>query len=238
MDASHLVARMRAIAEAPTRRAVLRGLAALAPGTVLAPLFAPLEAQARRKKQKGNKKKKRPKNARPSCAGGLTRCGGACVDATTNAANCGGCGRTCGQSQNCTGGACVPVPPTCSDGVRNGDESDVDCGGSCAAKCADGKACGADPDCQSGHCVSAVCRECATAGHCGAGRDCVGNRCCIVDGFESQNACTADAECCSGNCATYEFGTTCRPAGCVPPGVSCDGNPSVCCSWTCSGTCQ
>ena len=43
--------------------------------------IAPLEAQARRKKQKGNKKKKRPKNARPSCAGGLTRCGGACATA-------------------------------------------------------------------------------------------------------------------------------------------------------------
>src|SRR5262245_10430595 len=41
--------------------------------------------------------------------------------------------------------------PTCSDGIKNGAESDTDCGGTCAA-CADGAGCAAAGDCTSGVC--------------------------------------------------------------------------------------
>jgi hypothetical protein len=34
-------------------------------------------------------------------------CGGACVDTTTDASNCGGCGNVCGGAQRCAAGLCV-----------------------------------------------------------------------------------------------------------------------------------
>lgn len=39
----------------------------------------------------------------------------------------------------------------CSDGIRDGDETNVDCGGSCQP-CADGKSCLVDSDCESNYC--------------------------------------------------------------------------------------
>jgi hypothetical protein len=48
--------------------------------------------------------------------------------------------------------------PTCTDGKRNGGETDVDCGGSCPA-CGVGKACALDRDCaRSGICQGLSCR--------------------------------------------------------------------------------
>jgi len=47
---------------------------------------------------------------------------------------------------------------TCSDGAKNGDETDVDCGGSCATKCAVASACVASVDCASGSvCTGNIC---------------------------------------------------------------------------------
>lgn len=52
----------------------------------------------------------------------------------------------------------VEETPTasCSDGLKNQDETDVDCGGSCGT-CAAGKACAAGTDCAGGYCVSGKC---------------------------------------------------------------------------------
>ena len=63
---------------------------------------------------------------------------------------------------SCTGSACKP--PSATDGVKNGDETDVDCGGSSAPKCAVGKSCKAHGDCTSD--------GCAYDGKCVAGRSC------------------------------------------------------------------
>ncbi len=46
----------------------------------------------------------------------------------------------------------------CSDGVRDGDESDVDCGASCGQTCQSGQHCYGFWDCASGVCVNAVCQ--------------------------------------------------------------------------------
>ncbi|MGC4079469.1 MAG: hypothetical protein QM702_21000 [Rubrivivax sp.] len=51
-----------------------------------------------------------------------------------------------------------PVLPTCSDGAKNGDETDVDCGGAACAACANGKTCAVAPDCVSGICTAGVCK--------------------------------------------------------------------------------
>lgn len=51
-----------------------------------------------------------------------------------------------------------PPAPTCSDGIKNGTETDVDCGDTCGG-CADNLGCKIDGDCTSSQCdsVSATC---------------------------------------------------------------------------------
>jgi hypothetical protein len=89
--------------------------------------------------------------------------------------------------------------PTCSDGVRNGNEIDVDCGGDCRP-CWPGDACTADGDCVSRHCDSGrcraadctdgvrdgfetavdcgyVCNKCPLGDHCDEGSDCQSGHC-------------------------------------------------------------
>ncbi len=53
-------------------------------------------------------------------------------------------------------------PPTCTDGAKNGSETDVDCGGSCLTKCATSRGCATAADCVTATCISGVCRA-ATA---------------------------------------------------------------------------
>ena len=48
------------------------------------------------------------------------------------------------------------VTAGCSDGVKNGDETDIDCGGSCSA-CAIGKMCKLPGDCASALCTAGLC---------------------------------------------------------------------------------
>ncbi len=46
---------------------------------------------------------------------------------------------------------------SCSDKIKNGDETDVDCGGKSCNKCADTKKCAKGSDCLSGICANKVC---------------------------------------------------------------------------------
>jgi hypothetical protein len=56
-----------------------------------------------------------------------------------------------------------PPLSTCSDGIKNGTESDVDCGGLCPQKCAVGAACSFNSDCDSKSvCSNLTCRAPAT----------------------------------------------------------------------------
>lgn len=68
----------------------------------------------------------------------------------------------------CTNGACAPTEPstrpdaspgpaTCSDGAKNGAETDVDCGGACPRSCGLGRACLAARDCVTGICTLGKC---------------------------------------------------------------------------------
>ena len=52
----------------------------------------------------------------------------------------------------------VVLGPTCSDGITNGDETDMDCGGSCS-QCAIGMQCIASTDCAAGICDLTACRH-------------------------------------------------------------------------------
>jgi hypothetical protein len=53
----------------------------------------------------------------------------------------------------CTGGLCGSAPaPTCTDDVKNGNETGVDCGGGTCTACANGVSCQVNFDCASGTC--------------------------------------------------------------------------------------
>jgi hypothetical protein len=83
----------------------------------------------------------------------------------------------------------------CSDGVKDGSETDVDCGGPLCPPCVQGKSCLAGSDCKSGlFCADAFCCDSA----CGAGESCAA--CDIPD---RQGTCTdlpagADGVTCNG----------------------------------------
>lgn len=59
--------------------------------------------------------------------------------------------------------ACI-LPPSCSDGILNQDETDIDCGGSCP-DCDPGAGCSAPEDCVSGLCEGGVCLLCSPGNH-------------------------------------------------------------------------
>lgn len=64
-------------------------------------------------------------------------------------------------------------PPTCDDGGKDGDETDVDCGGSCPG-CPPGGACGVPEDCARDTCVEGICgaAECTRDDECDGGDTC------------------------------------------------------------------
>ncbi|MDW8244999.1 MAG: hypothetical protein RMJ84_00335 [Sandaracinaceae bacterium] len=102
----------------------------------------------------------------PSCSNGRRDpgesdidCGGICPPCPNGYM----CTRpTDGASGFCGGGHCMVIAPspTCSDGMRNGSETDIDCGGSCPP-CADGRRCSSNSDCSSSNCSGGICRSCA-----------------------------------------------------------------------------
>ncbi|TMQ06042.1 MAG: hypothetical protein E6J90_47355 [Deltaproteobacteria bacterium] len=63
------------------------------------------------------------------------------------------------QSGVCTGDVCSAA--SCSDGIKNGSETDIDCGGSCAP-CAPEGSCDRDGDCQFGCGANRSCRHAAS----------------------------------------------------------------------------
>lgn len=101
-----------------------------------------------------------------------------------------------------TGGGPVVLTDSCTDGLRNGMESDVDCGQACASKCALAQGCAVAADCASsicgvgGSCVDDLCADGRSSGD-ESDVDCGGTACrvCTVG-----RACGLDADCLSGAC--------------------------------------
>jgi hypothetical protein len=79
--------------------------------------------------------------------------------------------KACLLAGDCGSGVCKDTgvglqcqPPSPTDGVKNGDETDVDCGGLKAPKCGDGKSCTVRVDCindvcSGGKCQAAICND-------------------------------------------------------------------------------
>ncbi|MDE2201895.1 MAG: hypothetical protein KGJ38_04120 [Burkholderiaceae bacterium] len=158
-----------------------------------------------------------------SCASGYSACSGTCVDTATDSNNCGGCGVVCPANTACSASACVPAAcstnadcsggdvclggtcqaPTCIDGLRDGQETDVDCGGGTCSACAAGRHCAVPSDCTTGVCASGVCQAAScfdgvkngseTAIDCGGGAcgACAAGQTCLVSTDCLSGACTA-----------------------------------------------
>jgi hypothetical protein len=117
----------------------------------------------------------------------------------------------------------TPPGPTCSDGVKNGAETDIDCGGPDCPPCAAGKRCVGATDCTGGACLNQVCQPTCTDGvknaketdiDCG-GPDC--SRC------ANGKTCVDFMDCRSGRCGDANgIGTTCQ--SCAADGVCRDAD--------------
>jgi hypothetical protein len=97
-------------------------------------------------------------------------CGGDCAPCAENWGcwNHNDClSRNCDRSISVTLGNGLCKPATCSDGIRNGNESGVDCGGGgvCPA-CAAGQTCYWSSDCLSGTCNGGALHPAPRVGNC------------------------------------------------------------------------
>jgi len=113
-----------------------------------------------------------------ACAVVNAAAGTACTDSGGTTCNGSGSCVQCNTAKDCTSTAtplCIAskcVAPTCTDGLKDGIETDIDCGGggpmNCPA-CGLGKACSVNADCASAVCTAKVCtappanNTCATA---------------------------------------------------------------------------
>jgi hypothetical protein len=142
MDGSAFDRLTTTFTESRSRRGLSRLLGGLAVGGPLA-LVGSAEGEARKKKLCPPCKKRKKGKCRKSLPEGT-----ACIAPS-------------GQGGRCRAGRCVDSPPaaTCSDGIRNGNESDVDCGGSCG-RCPNGKRCTGPNDCNTAFCVNGACGYC------------------------------------------------------------------------------
>jgi hypothetical protein len=62
------------------------------------------------------------------------------------------------NSFNCVGGTCQPPVNPCTNGMLDGDESDVDCGGITCPGCPPGGTCNHNSDCLSNNCLANQCQ--------------------------------------------------------------------------------
>jgi len=102
----------------------------------------------------------------------------------------------CTANEHCASGKCGPdrlcIPPTCSDKIKNGDETDVDCGGACPADCGPLAGCAINADCVGGLCEAGACAPTCTD--------------------QTLNATETDKDCGGPNCGPCGLGQMCAMA--------------------------
>ena len=150
------------------------------------------------------------------------------VDCGGNCEPCSVAGSGCTSGSDCASGVCVAsnnggacAAASCTDLVKNGDESDIDCGGSCQTKCGASLKCDADSDCQSGSC-STTNGRCNAPNTCADGVQNFGETC--IDGggpcspCRLAEGCAITADCESG--LVCSFGVCAFSAGGGFPGIA------------------
>ncbi|WP_437659583.1 formylglycine-generating enzyme family protein [Sorangium sp. So ce1182] len=103
------------------------------------------------------------------------------------------------ESLSCLGGRCQE--PSCSDGVKNGGETDTDCGGLCAG-CEPGEGCEESTDCSELVCAAQVCLTSSCSDGVKNGRetdiDCGGVEC--GTRCPAGQRCTTNTDCATSIC--------------------------------------
>src|SRR5580704_7778888 len=123
------------------------------------------------------------------------------------AGRCVGCllASQCGKG-TCFNNRCEAL--TCTDGVRDGSETDVDCGGPACVPCPTNGGCDVASDCESGVCVGFVCQapSCTDGIQNGTetGVDCGGG---CPTGCPAGEGCVGSADCIGLSCT----GSVCAP---------------------------
>ncbi|MEM7157417.1 MAG: hypothetical protein AAF799_31515 [Myxococcota bacterium] len=147
---------------------------------------------------------------------------------------------------------------SCSNGVQDGDETDVDCGGSCDEQCGSGQGCESNEDCQTEWCGDGMtctdptctdgfengdetdvdcggsCEPCPDGDGCQDGEDCQSGQC-NDDGTCDGSSCDDGIQ--NGDETDVDCGGSCDPC---PPADDCDG-PEDCESQVCNaetGMCE
>lgn len=137
----------------------------------------------------------------------------------------------CVTGVDCATGMCTAsftcAPVSCSDGSKNGAETDTDCGGGMCEECATGKACSKNSDCLGGLCTNAICKATCTdqdKNNAETDVDCGGTTCPACGDGKS---CASDDDCQSGSCGALD---KCDAASCLDgikngaeTGVDCGG---------------
>ena len=167
-----------------------------------------------------------PSGGVPGAGGVVGRAGAAAGGDPGTGGTDGSGGVMLGSGGRGAGGA----TPTCSDGVRNQNETDIDCGGTVCSGCGLGRVCFAGTDC-----VSTVCRQtfvgfgvCYVA-TCADGAqnstetdvDCGGGLC---PGCANGKKCNAAADCASASCVNGAC--ACKPLTCADIAGACGPNIS------------
>jgi cysteine-rich repeat protein len=144
--------------------------------------------------------------------GGTLSCS-SCAFNTSGCNNCGDhvveTGEQCDPPNSVTCGPTCQFA-TCTDGIKDGAETDLDCGGAACDPlgdtCANGKSCGAGADCTSGVCTGSVCQA----------PTCIDS---VKNGGESGVDCGGTSSC--GGCpgATCTMATDCHSLSCSVSGT-------------------
>ncbi len=105
------------------------------------------------------------------CPGGLTNCGGTCVNTSTDETNCGTCSAVCGATQVCQEGSCFPAS-TCPPATTS---ICVDPNAECGATCECGRSAEGNVLCleSEAFCTTPPRPTCTTSASCPAGQACV-----------------------------------------------------------------
>lgn len=109
----------------------------------------------------------------------------------------------------------------CTDGVKNGAESDIDCGGGTCPRCQGGQICTSPNDCHTALCTGGTCQSCAAPSDCGL--DSNGDTCFCRDNAAKPGERMCTRKTCKlfvgGSCADCAAGEQCAPAG--PGAIEC-----------------
>lgn len=104
------------------------------------------------------------------------------------------------------------IPKSCTNTIRDAQETDVDCGGEECARCIDGKACVKDNDCAGASCVNKICTTASCKDGVANGNevdvDCGGPACprCTIG-----KRCKLPTDCASQTCGG-DFACACPPS--------------------------